>query len=59
MALIAQEPAKKKGKKYDFYRGKLYQAKYFVDTTLPLTMDRIETCMRPGREIVEMPLNAL
>ena len=58
MALIAQEPAKKKGKKYDFYRGKLYQAKYFVDTTLPLTMATIETCLRPGREVVEIPINA-
>jgi alkylation response protein AidB-like acyl-CoA dehydrogenase len=58
MALIAGDAAGKKGKKYDFYRGKVYQARYFVDITLPHTLATIETCLRPGREIVEIPVNA-
>ena len=58
MALIAEEAAGKKGRKYDFYRGKVYQAKFFADTTLPHTLATIETCLRPGREVVEMPVNA-
>jgi hypothetical protein len=40
----------------DFYTGKKFQAAYFCDTTLPLTLARIETCVREGREIGEMPL---
>ncbi len=55
MALIAYEPAQKEGKKYDSYRGKIFQATYFVDTTLPHTLATIETCLRQGREIVEIP----
>jgi hypothetical protein len=58
MAIIAGDAAGKKGKKNDFYRGKVYQASYFVDTTLPHTLATIETCLRPGREIVEIPDNA-
>ncbi|MDD2604864.1 MAG: acyl-CoA dehydrogenase, partial [Desulfobacteraceae bacterium] len=55
MALIAYEDSLKKGKKYDFHRGKVFQATFFVDTTLPHTLANIETCLRTGREIVEMP----
>jgi len=55
MALIAYEESLKKGKKYDFHRGKVLQATFFVDTTLPHTLANIETCLRTGREIVDMP----
>jgi len=41
-----------------FYAGKVMQASYFVGTTLPLTMARLETCARTGREIVEMTNDA-
>jgi alkylation response protein AidB-like acyl-CoA dehydrogenase len=58
MARIAIPPADKKGKKYDFYRGKLIQATYFVDTTLPHTLATIETCLRTGREVIDIPDNA-
>jgi hypothetical protein len=42
------------GRGNPFYAGKVMQASYFVGTTLPLTMARVETCIRSGREIVEM-----
>jgi hypothetical protein len=58
MALIAGDRADKKGKKYDFYRGKRYQATWFTDITLPHTQARIITCMRDEREIVEIEENA-
>lgn len=56
MACIAQASIKK-GRRSDFYRGKFYQAKYFVDTTLPHTLATIEICLRSGREVTEMPIN--
>ena len=59
LAILALPLADKKGSKYDFHRGKVYQAKYFVDITLPHTLATIETCLRPGREVVEIPINAL
>lgn len=31
--------------------------KIFADTTLPHTLATIETCLRPGREVTEMPIN--
>lgn len=55
MAVIAHERAGKKGKKNDFYRGKVAQATFFADITLPHTIERAGTCMRRGREIVEIP----
>ncbi len=58
MAITAYPKTEKRGKKYDFYRGKVLQATFFVDTTLPHTMATIETCYRPGREIVIMQENA-
>ena len=58
LAIIARPLAGEEGRKYDFFRGKLYQAKYFVDITLPHTLATIETCVRPGREVVEMPVTA-
>ncbi len=59
MAVIASNRADKKGRKFDFHRGKLYQATWFVDTTLPHTQARIGNCLRSGREIVEIPDSAL
>ncbi len=53
MAVIAAEAIKKK--KTDFYVGKIYQATFFTDMTLPQTLATLETCLRPGREIVEIP----
>jgi hypothetical protein len=58
MARIVKRNIGKKGRRYDFHRGKMLQAKYFVDTTLPHTLATIDTCLRPGREVVEMPVNA-
>jgi len=57
MAIIAQQ-AMDNGKKNEFYTGKLMQATYFTGVTLPLTMARLETCIRKGREIVDMPEGA-
>jgi hypothetical protein len=39
----------------DYLRGKIHQATWFVDTTLPHTLAAIDGCRRPGREVVEMP----
>jgi hypothetical protein len=44
------------GKENDFYLGKVLQATYFVDETLPHTLATIATCLREGREIVDMPV---
>ena len=57
MAIMAQQ-AMDEGKKNEFYTGKLMQATYFTGVTLPLTMARLDTCIRKGREIVEMPEGA-
>jgi hypothetical protein len=54
LAVIAQRMTDE-GRGNPFYTGKIMQASYFVETMLPLTMGRLETCMRTGREIVEMP----
>jgi hypothetical protein len=54
MALIAQNIIDD-GRGDAFYVGKRMQATYFIGVTLPLTMARIDTCLREGREIVEMP----
>ncbi|MGD9733041.1 MAG: acyl-CoA dehydrogenase [Desulfamplus sp.] len=58
MAVGAYPNSEKSGKKYDFYRGKIFQATYFVDITLPHTLATIETCHRSGREIVSIQENA-
>jgi alkylation response protein AidB-like acyl-CoA dehydrogenase len=55
LARIAFERAQKKGSKFDFHRGKVLQATFFAETTLPHTRATIHTCLRQGREIVEMP----
>ncbi|MBW2637956.1 MAG: acyl-CoA dehydrogenase, partial [Deltaproteobacteria bacterium] len=53
MAIVAQR-AIDNGKNEDFFVGKVMQATYFTNVTLPLTMARMETCLREGREIVEI-----
>ena len=55
LARIASDRAQKKGSKYDFHRGKVSQATFFAETTLPHTRVTIQTCLRQGREIVDMP----
>jgi alkylation response protein AidB-like acyl-CoA dehydrogenase len=42
------------GKKL-FYEGKIFQATYFTNTVLPKTMAFLDTCIREGREIIEIP----
>jgi 3-(methylthio)propanoyl-CoA dehydrogenase len=56
MAAIAVENLNKKPS--DFYLGKVVQATFYVDTTLPHASVYIESCMRPGREIIEIPDSA-
>jgi len=58
MAIIAWPAAQKGGKQGDFYKGKVIQATWFVDMTLPHTLATIETCCRHGREILDIPDNA-
>ncbi|MFK5954530.1 MAG: acyl-CoA dehydrogenase, partial [Desulfobacterium sp.] len=58
MAIISYPHTEKKGKKNDFYRGKVLQATYFVDTTLPHTQATLEICQRNSREIVIVQDNA-
>ena len=55
LARIAFDRAQKKGSRYDFHRGKVWQATFFAETTLPHTRATIHTCLRQGREIVDMP----
>jgi alkylation response protein AidB-like acyl-CoA dehydrogenase len=58
LARIAYESSQKPGEEYDFHRGKVMQATYWVDMTLPHTLATIESCLRHGREILEIPENA-
>jgi hypothetical protein len=58
MALVACDPSRQKGRKKDFYRGKVFQARFFVDETLPRTLATMNTCLREGREVVDMPERA-
>jgi len=46
------------GNKDDFFTGKIMQATYFTDITLPQTSARIGTLLRKGREIAEIPIGA-
>lgn len=45
------------GQGNDFHRAKILQALWFVDVTLPHTLATIDTCLRNGREILDMPEN--
>jgi len=57
MALIAAH-AIEKGRKSNFHIGKIMQATYFTDVTLPHTLATADTALREGREVVEMPEGA-
>ncbi len=57
MALIAQKKIDE-GEKSDFYTGKVMQATYFADVTIPAVMARLETSGKAGREVVEIPDSA-
>ena len=57
MAAVAQQKMDE-GKKGDFYLGKIMQATYYADVTLPLTTARLETVYGKGREVVEIPEEA-
>jgi hypothetical protein len=57
MAIIAAR-AIEKGHKNNFYTGKIMQATYFTDVTLPHTLATMDNALREGREVVEMPNGA-
>jgi alkylation response protein AidB-like acyl-CoA dehydrogenase len=57
MAVIAAFTIKN-GKNSNFYTGKILQATYFADVTLPHTLATLETSLREGREILEIPNGA-
>jgi hypothetical protein len=43
-----------KGWENDFYMGKISQATFFTDITLPHVFAKVETCLRTGKEITEL-----
>jgi len=47
-----------KGKKNNLYTGKILQATYFTEVTLPHTLASMDNALREGREVVEMPEGA-
>ncbi|MFW6334890.1 MAG: acyl-CoA dehydrogenase, partial [Desulfosalsimonas sp.] len=55
MAVISYDRAEKKGRKNEFYRGKVYQATFYADLVLPHVTEKAKSCLRRGREIVEIP----
>jgi len=57
MAVIAAR-AGGKGRQQNFYTGKIMQATYFADVTLPHTLATMNNALREGREVVEMPEGA-
>jgi hypothetical protein len=57
MAVIATR-AIEKGRQKNFYTGKIMQATYFADVTLPHTLATMDNALREGREVVEMPEGA-
>ena len=57
MAVIAARTIEK-GRQKNFYTGKIMQATYFADVTLPHTLATMDNAMREGREVVEMPEGA-
>lgn len=46
------------GKKSHFFTAKILQATYFSDVTLPHTLATLDTALRKGREIIDMPAAA-
>lgn len=57
MALIAQKRIDE-GDTSDFYLGKVLQATYFADTTIPILMARLGVSVKAPRAVVEIPVNA-
>jgi alkylation response protein AidB-like acyl-CoA dehydrogenase len=57
MAIIADKKAGK-APKNNFYTGKILQATWYTDDTLPQTLARITSCQQTGHEIAEMPEGA-
>ena len=57
MAAIAQRKIDE-GDASEFHTGKVMQAMYFADVTLPALLARLEISGRPSREVVEMPEGA-
>jgi hypothetical protein len=57
MAVIAARNIDK-GKNNNLYVGKIMQATYFTDVTLPHTLATMDNALRQGREVVEMPEGA-
>ena len=57
MAVIASR-TNEKGKQNNLYTGKILQATYFTDVTLPHTLATMENALREGREVVDMPQGA-
>ncbi len=55
MGIVAAD-AMDSGKKNDFYFGKVLQATYFADITLPHTLATADVCLRKGTEVVDMPI---
>lgn len=53
MAVTAQRLMEKG--EHPFYVGKIKQATYFTGAQLPMTMARLETCLREQREVIEIP----
>jgi hypothetical protein len=52
MALAAERFMKKAKSDHPYYSGKIMQAGYFVDTVLPITLARLDTCLHSGKEAV-------
>ncbi|MBA4394480.1 MAG: acyl-CoA dehydrogenase, partial [Desulfobacca sp.] len=57
LGLIAQQQLERNPQN-NFFIGKVLQATYWTEITLPLTLDRLKTCLRKGREVVEIPEEA-
>ncbi len=55
---IAASRAIEKGKPTAFYTGKILQATYLADVTLPHTLATMEHAVREGREVIDMPAAA-
>jgi hypothetical protein len=56
LAVIADSESRKaKGRKADYFNGKILQATFYTDTTLPKTLASLEICLRDGREILDIP----
>ncbi|MFH1135546.1 MAG: acyl-CoA dehydrogenase [Pseudomonadota bacterium] len=55
LAVKAAPKASQDGPNRDFFAGKVFQARYFVDVTLPHAAAHLKNCLRDGREVVDIP----